>query len=62
MLPAGGDCAYAVAVENGDEMLVSWYSGHETAKPNEQTNIYVAVVPLKAAEAKAGAAPPGGGR
>lgn len=47
VLPAGGDCAYAEAVESGDHMLVSWYSGHETAKPNDHTNIYLATVPLK---------------
>jgi hypothetical protein len=47
VLPAGGDCAYAEAVEAGDEMLVSYYSGHETDKPSEKTNIYLAVVPLK---------------
>lgn len=41
-LPAGGDCAYAEAVEVGDDMLVSYYSSHEGA-----TNIYVAEVPLK---------------
>jgi hypothetical protein len=41
-LPAGGDCAYAEAVEFGDDMLVSYYSSHEGA-----TNIYLAVVPLK---------------
>jgi hypothetical protein len=46
-LPAGGDCAYAEAVEEGDTMLVSYYSGHETDRPLERTNIYVAVVPLK---------------
>lgn len=47
VLPAAGDCAYAEAVEEGDDMLVSWYSGHETDKPAEKTNIYLAVVPLK---------------
>jgi hypothetical protein len=47
VLPAGGDCAYAEAVEAGDDMLVSYYSGHETDKPAEKTNIYLAVVPLK---------------
>ena len=41
-LPAGGDCAYAEAVESGDDMLVSYYSSHEGA-----TNIYLALVPLK---------------
>ena len=41
-LPAGGDCAYAEAVRDGDAMLVSYYSSHEG-----QTNIYLAVVPLK---------------
>jgi hypothetical protein len=46
-LPAGGDCAYAQAVVEGDHMLVSYYSGHETDKPVEKTNVYVAVVPLK---------------
>ncbi|MBM3981867.1 MAG: exo-alpha-sialidase [Planctomycetes bacterium] len=40
--PAGGDCAYAEAVRDGDNMLVSYYSTHE-----KQTNIYLAVVPLK---------------
>lgn len=47
VLPAGGDCAYAEAVEHGDDMLVAYYSGHEMEKPNDQTNIYLAVVPLK---------------
>ena len=42
VMPAGGDCAYAEAVEDGDNMLVSYYSTHEGA-----TNIYLAVVPLK---------------
>ena len=46
MLPAGGDCAYAEAVEQGPDMLVSYYSGHETDNPTEKTNIYLAVVPL----------------
>lgn len=46
-LPAGGDCAYAEAVEAGDDMLVSYYSGHETDNPVTKTNIYIAVVPLK---------------
>lgn len=46
VLPAGGDCAYAEAVEHGSEMLVSYYSGHETADPSTQTNIYLATVPL----------------
>ena len=41
-LPAGGDCAYAEAVEDGDNMLVSYYSSHEGA-----TNVYLAMVPLK---------------
>jgi hypothetical protein len=41
-LPAGGDCAYLEAVEDGPNMLVSYYSTHEGA-----TNIYLAVVPLK---------------
>lgn len=41
-LPAGGDCAYAEAVEDGPNMLVSYYSTHERT-----TNIYLAVVPLK---------------
>lgn len=40
-LPTGGDCAYACAVQSGDEMLVSYYSSHEGS-----TNIYVARVPL----------------
>lgn len=47
VLPAGGDCAYAEAVEAGDDMLIAYYSGHETKHPNEQTNVYLAVVPLK---------------
>lgn len=42
-LPAGGDCAYACAVQDGDEMLVSYYSTHEGS-----TNIYLARVPLRA--------------
>lgn len=42
VLPAGGDCAYAEAVELGDDLLVSYYSTHEGA-----TNIYLARVPLK---------------
>ena len=46
VLPAGGDCAYAEAVQNGDDMLVSYYSGHETDDPAQKTNIYLAVVPL----------------
>ncbi len=50
VLPAGGDCAYAEAVEHGGDMLVSYYSGHETEKPHEQTNIYLAVVPLRKAD------------
>ena len=41
-LPAGGDCAYLEAVEDGANMLVSYYSTHEGS-----TNIYLAVVPLK---------------
>ena len=41
-LPAGGDCAYLEAVEDGKNMLVSYYSTHEGS-----TNIYLAVVPLK---------------
>ncbi len=41
-LPSGGDCAYAEAVEDGTNMLVSYYSSHEGS-----TNIYLAVVPLK---------------
>jgi predicted dehydrogenase len=41
-LPAGGDCAYAEAVQHGSEMLVSYYSSHEGP-----TNIYLARVPLK---------------
>ena len=41
-LPAGGDCAYLEAVEDGANMLVSYYSTHEGT-----TNIYLAVVPLK---------------
>lgn len=41
-LPAGGDCAYAAAVQVGVEMLVSYYSSHEGT-----TNIYTARVPLK---------------
>lgn len=40
-LPAGGDCAYLEAVEDGGNMLVSYYSTHEGS-----TNIYLAVVPL----------------
>jgi hypothetical protein len=28
-LPAGGDCAYLEAVEDGANMLVSYYSTHE---------------------------------
>ncbi len=46
VLPAGGDCAYAEAVEHGSDMLVSYYSGHETDEPTKQTNIYLATVPL----------------
>lgn len=41
-LPSSGDCSYAEAVEDGDNMLVSFYSTHEGA-----TNIYFATVPLK---------------
>jgi len=41
-LPSGGDCAYLEAVEDGPNMLVSYYSTHEGT-----TNIYLAVVPLK---------------
>jgi acyl-CoA thioesterase-1 len=41
VLPSGGDCSYAEAVEQGDSMLVSYYSSHEGA-----TNIYLATVPL----------------
>ena len=41
-LPAGGDCAYLEAVEDGPNMLVSYYSTHEGS-----TNIYLATVPLK---------------
>ena len=41
-LPGAGDCAYLEAVEDGDNMLVSYYSSHEGS-----TNIYLAVVPLK---------------
>ncbi len=41
-LPAGGDCAYLDAVEDGPNMLVSYYSTHEGS-----TNIYLATVPLK---------------
>lgn len=40
-LPSGGDCAYLEAVEDGDSMLVSFYSTHEGA-----TNVYLARVPL----------------
>lgn len=46
-LPAGGDCAYAEAVASGDDMFVTYYSGHETDNPSDKTNIYLAVVPLK---------------
>ncbi len=42
-LPAGGDCSYPEAVEDGANMLVSYYSTHEGT-----TNIYLATVPLKA--------------
>ncbi len=41
-LPAGGDCAYLEAVEDGPNMLVSYYSTHEGT-----TDVYLAVVPLK---------------
>lgn len=41
-LPAGGDCAYLEAVEDGNNMLVSYYSTHEGT-----TDIYLATVPLK---------------
>jgi hypothetical protein len=41
-LPAGGDCAYAEALEKGDEMVVSYYSSHEGT-----ANVYLARVPLK---------------
>jgi len=41
-LPSGGDCAYLEAVEEGPNMLVSYYSSHEGS-----TNIYLAVVPLQ---------------
>jgi hypothetical protein len=41
-MPSAGDCAYAEAVEDGANMLVSYYSTHEDA-----TNIYLAIVPLK---------------
>jgi len=41
-LPASGDCAYLEAVEDGPNMLVSYYSSHEGS-----TNIYLDVVPLK---------------
>jgi acyl-CoA thioesterase-1 len=41
VLPSGGDCSYAEAVEKGESMLVSYYSSHEG-----QTNIYLARVPL----------------
>jgi hypothetical protein len=46
VLPAGRDCAYAEAVEMGEDMLVSYYSGHETDS-DDVSNIYVAVVPLR---------------
>lgn len=46
-LPAGGDCAYAEAVQLGDDMLVSYYSSHEGA-----TNIYLATVPLTTTRAE----------
>jgi hypothetical protein len=42
VVPSGGDCSYAEAVEHGDDMLVTFYSSHEGA-----TNIYQAFVPLK---------------
>jgi hypothetical protein len=41
-LPSGGDCSYLEAVEDGPNMLVSFYSTHEG-----KTNIYLATVPLK---------------
>jgi hypothetical protein len=41
-LPSGGDCAYLEAVEDGANMLVSFYSTHEGT-----TDIYLATVPLK---------------
>jgi hypothetical protein len=41
-LPSGGDCSWPEAVELGDQMLVSFYSSHETS-----TNICLARVPLK---------------
>lgn len=41
-LPSGGDCAYLEAVEDGENMLVSFYSTHEGS-----TNIYLAKVPLQ---------------
>ena len=41
-MPASGDCAYAEAVQDGANMLVSYYSTHEGI-----TDIYLAVVPLK---------------
>ncbi len=41
-LPSGGDCAYLEAVEDGPNMLVSYYSTHEGS-----TNIYLATVPLR---------------
>lgn len=41
-LPSGGDCAYLEAVEDGENMLVSFYSTHEGS-----TNIYLATVPLQ---------------
>ena len=41
-LPASGDCAYLEAVEDGPNMLVSYYSTHEGT-----TDVYLAVVPLK---------------
>ena len=41
-LPSGGDCAYLEAVEDGENMLVSFYSTHAGS-----TNIYLATVPLQ---------------
>ena len=41
-LPAGGDCAYLEAVEDGRNMLVSYYSTHAGT-----TAGYLGVVPLK---------------
>ena len=41
-LPSGGDCAHVSAVEVDDDMLVCYYSSHESS-----TDIYLARVPLK---------------